>query len=446
MTIEPNPTVVPPKLSKTPSIKVIGVGGAGLHAVEHIAQCSLAAVAFAGLHTDARLLAESALPQRLLLGATVTRGLGAGGDPDIGRAAAEMETAQLVELCAGNDLVIIVAGLGGGTGSGAAPVLARAARENGALVLGLVALPFDFEGARRRQQAQQGLRQLKTAADAVICLPNEKVAQLVDGKTTFLDTFKITNEMLAQGVRGLWCLLTRQGLINVDFADLCRVVRGRHAESCFATAEAAGENRAREVVEQLLASPMLDSGRLLGGADAVLVSLAGGLDLTLKEVGLVMEQINRCCENAQVVMGAAVDAAFNQRLSVTLIAAKRNQPETEKQNDATLAPSEPEPPASEFPTSALELDTQHLSQSLEDRPASRFAAPAPELTAEQTEQLLTRQARDGGRRRRKPSPMRQQMLPLEVVSKGRFAKSEPTTHQGEDLDTPTYIRKGVALN
>ncbi len=435
-----------PALRKTPVLKVVGVGGAGLQAAAHMAGSGLSGLAFAGVHTDARMLAQSGLPQKLLLGAALTRGLGAGGDPDIGRAAAEAETERLAALCGDADLLIIVAGLGGGTGSGAAPILARAAREKGALVLALVALPFDFEGRRREQQARLALRQLKTAADAVICLPNQKVAGLIDEKTTLQDAFVITNEMLAGGVRGIWRLLTRQGLINVDFADLCRVVRGRHAESCFATAEAAGENRVREVADQLLASPLLESGRLLAEADAVLVSIAGGTDLTLKEVSQMMEQINRLCEVAQVIMGAVVDPAFNDRLAVTLVAAKRSEPETEPEAAAGLVRPEPEPPAAEFPVSPDPSGAETTPSAFGERHPSRFAAPPPELTREQAVTLLAPSGRGTSRQRKKAARMRQELLPLDVISKGRFEKSEPTIHRGEDLDTPTYIRRGVALN
>jgi len=430
----------------TPTIKVIGVGGAGLQAIEHMSRVGLEGLAFAAVHTDARLLGATPLAQKLLVGLALTRGLGAGGDPDVARAAAEADTQALNELCAGSDLIVVVAGLGGGTGSGAAPVLARVAREQGALVLGLVVLPFEFEGRRRQHQAQLALRQLKTAADAVICLPNQKVSSLIDDKTTLIETFRIANDLLCQGLAGLWRLITRKGLINVDFADLCRVVRGRQAESCFATAEAMGEARSREVVERLLSSPLLDQGRLLAEADAVLVSLVGGADLALKEVNLVMEQIHRVCEHAQVIMGAAIDVALGDRIGVTLVATKRTAPETDRAVETCAAPVDPEPPAAEFPTSEEERLAPARGLTSDERPAPRYIPPPPHLTPEQAEQILARQDRSGNRRRRNTAAMRQELLPLEVVSKGRFAKSEPTVYRGEDLDTPTYVRRGMALN
>jgi cell division protein FtsZ len=326
--------------------------------------------------------------------------------------------------------------------------LVQVARENGALVLALVALPFDFEGRRRQQQARTALKQLKTAADAVIGLANEKVASLVDEKTSLPEAMRIIDDLLAQGVRGLLRLTTREGLINVDFSDLCHVVRGRQAESCFATAEAAGENRAREVVEKLMSSPLLEKGRALAEADAVLVSLTGGPGLSLKEVNQVMEQLNRLCENAQVVMGATMDAALEGRLAVTLIAARRAAAELETEAGRSRnepASAEPEPPSSEFPTRANAAEPARAGEVAGTGTAPRYVPPPPELTADQAERILAGQANGLIRRRKRVKPQ-QGMLPLEAVSKGRFAKCEPTIHRGEDLDTPTYIRRGMALN
>ena len=411
-------------------IKVFGVGGAGGNIVSHLAQAGFAGVTFVALNTDARALANVHAANKLALGNQLTRGLSAGGDPEQGQAAAEEDLGRLKELCVGTDLVFIAAGLGGGTGTGASPVLARAAQEAGALVLAFVTLPFECEGARRQRQAQHGLERLKAAADGVICLPNQKVFSLIDEKTSLPETFNFTNELLAQGMRGIGRLLTRAGHINIDFADLCAVVRGRHAESSFATAEAMGENRAREVVDKLFASPLLDGGQMLGEADTVLVSLLGGPDLTMAEINRVMEKINRQCENAQVILGAAIDETCGDHLSVTLVASRRNR-------SVPVAPSE-----------AADEDevTQFLSASRTGRPASRRVPPPPPLTLAETGQLLSQQAGASSRQRRRAAKLRQAQLPLEIISKGRFEKSEPTIHQGEDLDVPTYIRRGVALN
>jgi cell division protein FtsZ len=339
---------------------------------------------------------------------------------------------KLKALCEDVDVVFILAGLGGGAGTGISPVLARAAKEAGALVLGFVTTPFACEGSRRQRLAQHGLAELKSSADGVICLPNQKVLKLIDENTSVLETFKITNQLLADGVRGLWRLLTHKGLIEIHFPDLAALLRDRHAESAFAVAEAMGPTRSREVMDKLLAHPMLDGGQMLGESEAVLVSLIGGPDLTMAEVNRVMEQVNRQCEHAQVIMGAAIDESFAERLAVALIAARSN----------------PEPEAGETAVagSGEELGQQLLPRSTTARPGSRFVPPAPALPPEQVQQLLTRQTRAGSRPRKSTARLRQTQLPLEIVSKGRFDKSEPTIHKGEDLDVPTYIRRGVALN
>jgi cell division protein FtsZ len=420
-------------LRKIISIKVCGVGGAGCNAAGYIAQSKFDSVDFLVLNTDAQALAASPLPNKWVLGQKRTRGLGTGGDPELGRAAAEDDAARLASFCTGADILFILAGLGGGTGTGAAPVLARVARESGALVLALAALPFDFEGGRRQRQAYTGLQQLKASADAVICLPNQKLFKLLDEKTSVLETFVIGHSLMADGLRGIWRLLTQTGLINVDFADLCSVTRGRHAASSFATAEAGGEKRSEQVIEKLLAHPLLDGGQALNESDSVLVSLAGGPDLTMSEVNKIMEPVQRRCENAHLIFGAVIDEAFSGRLSATLIACSPRAGQTAAQSagSSALASAAAEAPAMQF-----------LDPSATPHPPSRLVAPPPEMSNEKKEQLYSRQT---GQSRRKSARL-QKELPLEIVFKGRFDKSEPTIRHGEDLDLPTYIRKGVALN
>ena len=425
------------------TIKVIGVGGAGGNAVDHLSQAGLTGVTFIAANTDAQALAHTVVADKLALGAKSRRGLGTGGDPELGRAAAEEDAEKIRSLCAGADIVFVVAGLGGGTGTGAGPVIAQIAKETEALVLGIVTLPFEFEGSRRQRQALLGLQQLKAVADGVICLPNQKVFKLVDANTSLVETFRFTNELLAQGVRGIWRLLLQRGLIQIDFADLCAVTRGRHAESSLATAEAAGEHRAREVVEKVLAHPLLDSGQVLAEADAVLVSLVGGPDLTMAEVNRVMEQINRQSENAHLIFGAAIDETFTGRLSVTLLASHQNERPTARMTPP--ASSRPESEATSGPAPA-DAETGLFPDPVATKPAPRFVPPPPPLSPEHTDQLYRQQRTGAGRGRKNASRLRQGTLPLEVISKGRFEKSEPTIHHGEDLDVPTYIRRGVALN
>jgi cell division protein FtsZ len=419
-------------LKQNIAVKVFGVGGAGIKVMELLLQEGLPGSVFVAVSTDAESLAASSALEKVHLETQLLRGLGTGGDPDRGRALAEEHLPKLKSLCEGATVVFILAGLGGGAGTGVSPVLARAAKEAGALALGFVTTPFDCEGGRRQRQAQHGLAELKSAADGVISLPNQKVFTMIDENTSVVETFKITNNYLAAGVQGVWRLLRHKGLIEIHFADLAGLLRDRHGESSFAVAEAMGPTRSREVVDKLLAHPMLDGGQVLGDSEAVLVSLIGGPDLTMAEVNRVMEQVNRQCEHTQVIMGAAIDEAFNERLAVTLIVARP---------DGGVEAAGQVRPAGQ----SEELVAQLLPRST-TRPGSRIVPPAPALPPDQMQQMLAGQGRGGSRGRKSAPKMRQGHLPLEIVSKGRFDKSEPTIHKGEDLDVPTYIRRGVPLN
>jgi cell division protein FtsZ len=405
------------------TIKIIGVGGAGVSLLDTLNGEEFVGASFVAINTDTPSLAASAATVKIHLETKLLRGLGTGGDPERGRAIAEEQFATLKTACEGADVILIVAGLGGGAGSGISPVLARAAKETGALVLAFVTLPFLCEGNRRQQQAQQSLEQLKSVADGVICLPSQKTFKLIDENTSVLDTFRITGGLLVEGVRGVWHLLTRPGLIQIHFDDLCALVRDRHSESVFACVEASGAGRSREVVEKLLAHPLLDEGRALAESDAVLVSLMGGKDLTMAEVNRVMEQISRQCERAQIIMGAAVDAAMKNKLSVTVIAARQN--------------------SNAEPANVADGPTEQSSYNPNARPP-RCASKPQTTVLDQREQLLKHHA--GGRKRTSSNRPQQQQLPLAIISKGRFDKSEPTIHKGEDLDIPTYYRRGVVLN
>ncbi|MGA2787871.1 MAG: cell division protein FtsZ [Verrucomicrobiota bacterium] len=412
--------------ARTPAVKIFGVGSAGITMLNTLNGGDFAGAGLVAVNTDASSLAASSAAVKIQLETKLLRGLGTGGDPERGRAIAEEQFAMLKTACEGADVVFVIAGLGGGAGSGISPVLARAAKEAGALVLAYVTLPFACEGNRRQQQAQQALDQLKFVADGVICLPCQKTFKLIDENTSVLDTFRITDGLLVESVRGVWRLLSRKGLIQIHFDDLCALLRDRHAESVFACVEATGPARAREVVEKLVAHPLLDEGRALAESSAVLVSLMGGKELAMAEVNRVMEQIGRQCEHAQIIMGAAVDETLKNRLFVTVIAAK------------------PGPVPMELPPLAASGDSaeQVTARGIMGRPGSRCASTS--LTPEQREQLV---AKNAGARARKSNPkMRQAQLSLAIISKGRFDKSEPTIHKGEDLDIPTYVRRGVALN
>lgn len=418
------------------TVKIIGVGGAGGNVVQQLQGGDLAALPAMVAHTNPRVLNEWTLPNRLLLGEERTRGLGSGGDPDLGKQAAEDSRAQIMEFAKGADLIFVVAGLGGGTGGGAAPVVARLARESGALVLCMATSPFDFEGMRRREQAKSSLRELRLAADAVITLPNQRMTAIFDQNTPVREAFRLTNDLLAQGVRGIWQMLTRPGLVNVDFAYLYSVLRGKNVESAFASAEAAGELRAMEVVEKLMRSPLLEEGKLLTQSTDILVSLVGGPDLTIADVNKVMEQLQRRAEHCNIIMGAAIDESCGHRLGLTVIAT-RNQ--VEPAGAPALAQRGTKPAVAD-----PQFETSFFTAAATPRSSNRFNAPAPATTPEAAAQLLHKQG--ASKTRRIPGKAKQQTFNLEIVSKGRFEKSEPTIHRGEDLDVPTYVRRGVALN
>ena len=394
-----------PDTSERLVVKIIGVGNAGITLLDSLAIPEFAAAEFLAVNTDAASLAASPATVKLHLENKLLRGLGSGGDPERACALAEEQFSTIKSACTGANVVLVLAGLGGGAGSGISPVVAKAAREAGALVLAFVSLPFDCEGNRREQQAQSALEKLKNAADGVICLPGQKVFKLVDENTSVVDTFKFTSNFLIEGLRGVWQLVMRTGLIQVHFQDLCNLLKGRHAENLFAYVEAAGAGRSREVAEKILAHPLLDEGRALADADTVLVSLMAGKDLTMAEVNRVMDQVKRQCPQAQLIMGAAVDAAWQTRLAVTVIAAKQTN----------VASSQP------------------------TRVEARAMTPGAPAKSEVIIGRTTRSRRGGNK-------AVQTQLPLTIVSKGRFDKSEPTLHHGEDLDVPTFLRRGVPLN
>ncbi len=399
-----NPLFETPEISGQPVVRIIAVGNAGDALLGALSTVEFAGAEFVAVNTDAAALAASSATVKIHLENKLFRGLGSGGDPERGKALAEEQFSTLKSACEGANVVFILAGLGGGAGSGISPVLAKAAHEAGALALAFVTLPFDCEGNRREAQAQTALEQLKSAADGVICLPSQKIFKLIDENSTLVETFRVTGGFLIEGMRGVWSLLTRPGLIQVHFGDLCALIRDRHAENAFAFVEASGPGRAREVAEKILNHPLLDEGRALAESDAVLVSLTAGKDLTMAEINRVMEQVKRQCGHAQIVMGAAADAGMKEKLCVTIIAAKSN-----------AQPTSVTPRAEN--RSPVSIADSHRETSSARPRARRAGAKAV-----------------------------QGQLPLTIISKGRFDKSEPTLHRGEDLDIPTFIRRGVAMN
>ena len=328
-------------------IRVVGVGGGGLNAVNRMIEAGISQVEFIALNTDIQQLRGCEAPVKLHVGRELTQGLGSGADPDVGRQAAEEAYDQIKHVLRGSDMVFITAGEGGGTGSGAAPVVARIARELGALTVGIVTTPFKFEGSRRRQQAQEGVDTLRSVCDTVIVIPNDRLLEVLDQTTSMLEAFRVADDVLRQGVQGICDLITTPGLINLDFADV-RTVMSDAGTALMGIGFATGENRGREAAERALRSPLIDTE--IVGAKGILLSIAGGQDLTLLEVNAAAETIRGAStEETNIIFGATIDERLAGQVWVTVIATgigkgRRLVPEREpgRLAAAPSAPSEPE--------------------------------------------------------------------------------------------------------
>jgi cell division protein FtsZ len=300
-------------------IKVVGVGGSGGNAVNTMINFGLEGVEFIVVNTDAQALNSSAAPTKLPIGSTVTRGLGAGADPDKGRKAALEDVQRIKELISGADMVFVTAGMGGGTGTGAAPIIAQIAHEEGALTVGVVTKPFLFEGRQRARRAEIGLAMLTEHVDTLITIPNQKLLLLGDDDLTFIDACRKADEVLYQAVKGISDLITQNGIVNVDFADV-KTVMSNMGRALMGTGVAKGQNRARLAAEMSIASPLLDDISV-EGATGVLINIVGGPDLKMKEIqeaaSLVQEQAH---EDANIIFGASIDETLGENVKVTVIA------------------------------------------------------------------------------------------------------------------------------
>jgi cell division protein FtsZ len=299
-------------------IKVVGVGGGGSNAVSRMIDAGLRGVEFVAVNTDIQQLQMNDAPLKIHIGRELTEGLGSGADPDIGRAAAEEAYDQIKRVLRGSDMVFVAAGEGGGTGSGAAPVIARIARELGALAVGIVTTPFRFEGTRRRAAADSGVDELRAACDTVIVIPNDRLLEVLEKNTAMLDAFRIADDVLRQGVQGITDLITQPGLINLDFADV-RTVMQDGGNALMGIGFSTGENRAREAAERALRSPLIDTE--LGGARGILLSIAGGEDLSLFEVNEAAEVVRQgAVDDTNLIFGATIDERLNGQVWVTVVA------------------------------------------------------------------------------------------------------------------------------
>jgi cell division protein FtsZ len=300
-------------------IQVVGVGGAGLNAVNRMIDAGLNQVEFVAVNTDLQQLHVSDAETKIHIGRDLTQGLGSGSDPAIGRRAAEESYDQIKHALRGADMVFVTAGEGGGTGSGAAPFVARIAKEIGALTVGIVTLPFKFEGTKRRSQAETGVDALRLECDTTIVIPNDRLLEVLDRSTSMLDAFKIADDVLRQGVQGICDLITLPGLINLDFADVRTIMEGSGTALMGIGFSSGTENRAREAAERALRSPLIDTE--LGAARGILLSIAGGDDLTLLEVNEAAEVIRQTAtDETQIIFGATIDERLTGQVWVTVIA------------------------------------------------------------------------------------------------------------------------------
>jgi cell division protein FtsZ len=299
-------------------IRVVGVGGAGLNALDRMIDAGITQVDFVAVNTDIQQLQMSDAPVKVHIGSELTEGLGSGADPDVGRRAAEEAYDQLKRVLRGSDMVFVTAGEGGGTGSGAAPIVARIAREVDALTVGIVTLPFRFEGSRRRKQAEVGVEALREACDTVIVIPNDRLLEVLDKSTSMLDAFRIADDVLRQGVQGICDLITNPGLINLDFADV-RTIRKDAGSALMGIGYATGENRAREAAERALRSPLIDTELI--GARGILLSIAGGDDLSLYEVNEAAEAVRSAAtDDTNIIFGATIDERLTGQIWITVVA------------------------------------------------------------------------------------------------------------------------------
>ncbi len=369
-------------------IKVVGVGGGGGNAVEHMLTGNIEGVDFIVANTDAQALKNTTAKTVLQLGADVTRGLGAGANPDIGRQAAIEDHDRIKETLAGADMVFITAGMGGGTGTGGAPVVAKVARELGILTVAVVTKPFPFEGKKRMQIAEAGIEELKQHVDSLITIPNAKLLSVLGKSVTLLDAFKSANNILLNAVQGIAELITRPGLINVDFADV-KTVMSEMGMAMMGSGSAQGEDRAREAAEMAIASPLLEDVNL-SGAKGILVNVTAGLDMSIgefEEVGNTVKEF--ASENATVVVGTVIDPEMNGDLRVTVVATGIGdglsqvlpQPVTlVKKNDGQVD------------YDALERPTVMRKQVVNDRYATSAAAEAQDMDYLDIPAFLRRQA------------------------------------------------------
>ena len=309
----------------TATIKVIGVGGAGTNAVNRMVDSGIRGVEFIAVNTDRQALQKSKASTKIQIGEKITRGLGAGANPDIGAQSAEESKSEVAEILRGADMVFVTAGMGGGTGTGAAPIVASTAKEMGILTIGVVTKPFTFEGKKRLSQAERGIESLKGKVDTLVVIPNDKLLQIIDRKTSIIEAFKMADDVLRQGVQGISDLIAVPGLVNLDFADV-KTIMLNTGMAHMGIGRASGENRAEDAAKQAIQSPLLETS--IEGARGVIINITGGEDLGLQEVNTAAELIQRSVDpEANIIFGTVTDPSMQDEIQITVIATGFEKPE-----------------------------------------------------------------------------------------------------------------------
>jgi cell division protein FtsZ len=464
---------LPERLEEFIPIKIVSVGGAGLNALDRTVLDGLERADVVAINTDVQSLTSSVATRKVQLGRNVSRGLGAGGDPEVGYQAALESADEIREALADSRVIFVCAGLGGGTGSGAAPYVAQVARESGALVIAFVTLPFVFEGKRRNAQAREALGRLSEFAHAVVCFENDRMGDLTTPQAGIHQAFAMADITISQSVRSIVNLIQRPGLIRIGFDDLLAALRNGNSRCLFGYGEADSDNRAHDALTQALKSPLMDRGRLLADATHVLVQIAGGPEMTLSEIEILMQELGRhISDQTQILFGAVVDGRLGDRLSVTIISSLSVEEEAillqTPAASVTASVSSPvrepyHPPEPEIHAEQPPIEPESTEQTVPlEEPIAAEAPPLatpifieaplipfhngePERTMIQPQDKSIASKEEKASAERTAAPAKQEVLQFEPVTRGRFEKSEPTIIEGEDLDVPTYLRKNVKL-
>ncbi|HZS42532.1 MAG TPA: cell division protein FtsZ [Polyangia bacterium] len=410
-------------------IKVIGVGGGGGNAINTMIESRLEGVDFIAANTDIQALEANQAPMKIPLGGALTKGLGAGANPEIGRNAALEDIARITEVLSSADMVFVTAGMGGGTGTGAAPIIAQVARECGALTVGVVTKPFGFEGRKRRRQAEEGIANLQAAVDTLITIPNDRLLSVAGQKTTMLDAFRKADEVLLNAVQGISDLITIPGLINVDFADV-RTIMKEMGRALMGTGRAVGERRAIEAAQQAISSPLLEDVSITG-ATGILINITGGPDLTLFEVNEASTLIQEAAhEDANIIFGSVIDANLVDEVRITVIATgfdqvplmlgePQAQPERKRATQIAMPYIRPSAPMAT--PNSVELKTQ---AAMRDAAVRADATPVTQPVRHESHASVAREALKSA-----PEPKQQRLSPS--VLQG----TEET-----ELDIPAFLR------